>query len=179
MQDIFILRNPQILGCRFLDALVLIRGLLLYGNTNTKKLLYISTQLKQGLKIECHKLKNRKTIQERRYINRMFKEAPKKVYRSMKGENSGPVKDMPTKQNVQDFWGRLWGTQVQHEIDTPWIETLRDEYCRNAEQNNMKLLMKYLTRFLAGWLIASQEETLFAESGSNDLKAYTNHLNKN
>ena len=68
----------------------------------------------------------------------------------MKGENSGPVKDMPTKQNVQDFWGTLWGTPIQHKIDTPWTETLPDEYCRNAEQKDLKLLMKYLTRFLAG-----------------------------
>ena len=71
-----------------------------YGKTNITKLLYISTQLKQELKIERHRLKNHKTIQERRHINRMFKEAPKKIYRSMKGENSGPVKDTPTKQNV-------------------------------------------------------------------------------
>ena len=30
-QNIFTPENPQILGCRFLDALVLIRGILLYG----------------------------------------------------------------------------------------------------------------------------------------------------
>ena len=31
-ENIFIPENPQILGCRFLDALVLIRGFLLYLN---------------------------------------------------------------------------------------------------------------------------------------------------
>ena len=120
-----------------------------YGKTNTMKLLYISTQLKQELKIECHKLKNRKTIQERRYINRMFKKAHKKVYRSMKGENSGPVKDMLTKQNVQDFWSTLWGTPVQHKIDTPWIETLRNEYCRNAEQKQYEINNEILDKILS------------------------------
>ena len=55
-----------------------------YGGITKSKLEFISTQLKQELKVESHKLKNRKTIQEKRYINRMFKEAPKKVYRSMK-----------------------------------------------------------------------------------------------
>ena len=62
--------------------------------------------------IESHKLKNRNTTQERRYINQMFKEDPKKVYRSMKGDNGGPVKDTPTSHGVQKFWGTLWGTSV-------------------------------------------------------------------
>ena len=32
-ENIFIPENPQILGCRFLDALVLIRGFLLYSHS--------------------------------------------------------------------------------------------------------------------------------------------------
>ena len=97
-----------------------------YGGITKSKLELISTQLKQELKVESHKLKNRKTVQERRYINRMFKEAPKKVYRSIKGGNAGPVKDTPTTYGVQEFWGTLWGTSVEHNPDPPWITTLRD-----------------------------------------------------
>ena len=63
--------------------------------------------LKQDLKVQSEKLKRRNTIQQRRYINRMFRVAPKIVYRTMKGEDKGPIKDMPEKEKVEELWGAL------------------------------------------------------------------------
>ena len=66
-----------------------------YGKVTTEKLMSLNARLRQKLKVESLKLKNWKKIQKRRYINRMFRISPKNVYRSMKGENSKPVKVMP------------------------------------------------------------------------------------
>ena len=55
---------------------------------------------------------------------------------------------MLTKQNVQDFWGTLWGTPVKDKIDTSWIETLRDQYCRNAKQKQYEILDKILSQMV-------------------------------
>ena len=82
-----------------------------YGKATTENLRYIQVMLKQDLKVQSEKLKRRNTIQERRYINRTLRVAPKIVYRTMKGENKGPIKDMPEKEKVEGFWGGL-GVQL-------------------------------------------------------------------
>ena len=87
-----------------------------YGNVSTHKLQQIQLHLKQELRIESQKLKNRKVIRERRNINRMFKTSPKKVYRSMKGEVPNEI---PTKEETTQFWRGLWENPVHHEKDTP------------------------------------------------------------
>ena len=74
-----------------------------YGKATTENLRYIQVMLKQDLKVQSEKLKRRNTIQERRYINRMFRVAPKIVYRTMKEEDKGPIKDMPEKEKVEGF----------------------------------------------------------------------------
>ena len=48
-----------------------------YGKTTTSKLEQIQNHLKQELKVESQKLRKRKKIRERRYVNRVFKLAPK------------------------------------------------------------------------------------------------------
>ena len=67
----------------------------------------------------------------------------------MKGENAGPVKDTPTSHGVQEFWGTLWGTSVEHNPDAPWITTLRDEYCMNVEQKQYEITDEILNKILS------------------------------
>ena len=57
-----------------------------YGNLTKRRLDQIQTRLKQELKAECYKLRNKRLIQERRRINRLFQVAPKIVYRELKGD---------------------------------------------------------------------------------------------
>ena len=83
-----------------------------YGKCTAKNLMKIQTELKQDLKIESLKLKKRKTIEERRYTNRMFRVSPKTVYKQMKGQAAKKVKEMPTKDDLEDLWGGLWGTEI-------------------------------------------------------------------
>ena len=80
-----------------------------YGKITTSKLKHIQMQLKQDLKIECQKLRDRKVIQQRRYINRLFKNAPKKVYRSMKGQGTVPIKGC--------IMGESYPTQGRHTVN--------------------------------------------------------------
>ena len=51
-----------------------------YGKVSTHKLQQIQLHLKQELRVESQKLKNRTVIRDRRNINRMFKTSPKIVY---------------------------------------------------------------------------------------------------
>ena len=120
-----------------------------YGMITTDKLKYLKANLKQELKVESLKLRNKKLIQERRNINRMFKISPKKVYRSLKGEYLGPVKEMPTKEETQNFWSSLWGKPVHHNKNAPWLQLLKEEYCVDATQEPYEITDKILDKILS------------------------------
>ena len=119
-----------------------------YGMITTDRLKYLKANLKQELKVESLKLRNKKVIQERSNINRMFKISPKKVYRSMKGECSGPVKEMPTKEETQNFWSSLWGKPVHHNKNAPWLQFLKEEYCVDATQEPYEITDEILNKIL-------------------------------
>ena len=72
----------------------------------------------------------------------------KNVYRSIKGERAKPVSEMPTKQQINDFWGSLWGIPVQHNNEAPWLEKLRHEYCVTAKQKDYEITDEILDKAL-------------------------------
>ena len=113
-----------------------------YGKTATSKLQQIQAHLKQDLRIETQRLRKRKLIRERRYINRMFKMAPKKVYCSFKGEGTKSAKEIPTKEETTNFWSNLWEIPIQHKEDTPWMKTLKEEYCKITDEVLEKVLKR-------------------------------------
>ena len=119
-----------------------------YGKITTSKLKHIQIQLKQDLKIECQKLRDRKVIQQRRYINRLFKNAPKKVYRSMKGQGTVPIKEIPTKEEITHFWGALWENPIQHKDGTPLMKQLDKDYCNNVTQKEYNITDEVLDKVL-------------------------------
>ena len=119
-----------------------------YGKTTTSKLKQIQNHLKQELKAESRKLRKRKKIRERRYINRVFKLALQKVYWSFKREGKKFIKDMPSKEKISNFWSQLWEISVQHNEDADWMNTLKEEYCRDAQQYHYEITDEVLERIL-------------------------------
>ena len=119
-----------------------------YGKVTTSKLKHIQMQLKQNLKVECQKLRDRKVIQQRRYINGLFKNAPKKVYRSMKGQGTVPIKEIPTKEEITHFWGALWENPIQQKDDTPLMKQLDKDYCNNLTQKEYNITDEVLDKVL-------------------------------
>ena len=69
----------------------------------------------------------------------MFKIAPKKVYRSFKGEGTKPLKEIPTKDETANFWEALWGNPVQHKEETLWMKMTVEEYCQECEQKEYEI----------------------------------------
>ena len=95
-----------------------------HEKATTPNLKYIQAILKQELKVESQKLKQREAVEERQCINRMFKIAPKNVFHTMKGEGSEPVRDVPDQEKLEKFWGDLWGTETDFKKEVPWLKTL-------------------------------------------------------
>ena len=63
-----------------------------YGKVTTNKLKHIQMQFKQDLKVKCQKLRDCKVIQQRGYLNRLFKNASKKLYHPSKDKEPHPVR---------------------------------------------------------------------------------------
>ena len=101
------------------------------------KIQEIQLNLKQELKVESEKFRKQKVLQQRRYVNRMLKINLKKVYREMRGNDSKPVKDMPEKEATEEFWKSMWENPKEHRSDTPWMEMLKREYCKEATQKKL------------------------------------------
>ena len=82
-------------------------------------------------------------------IHRMFKINPKKVCPEMRGNNSKPVKDMPEKEAIEEFWKSMWENPKEHRSDTPWMEMLKREYCKEAMQKNYEIDDKVMDKLLS------------------------------
>ena len=85
----------------------------------------VLADLKQDLRVESENLRQKKTIQERKCINRIFKVAPKNVYREMKDGNSHKVNNMPEQSEVETFWKSIWNVPIQHNTEASWLHDLK------------------------------------------------------
>ena len=119
-----------------------------YGNLTKRRLHQIQLRLKQELKVESHRLRNKKLIQERRRINRLFQVATKTVYRELKGESAKAVNEMPTKEGMEEFWSSLWGKPTEHNKNSPWIKELEEEYCKEVHQKDYEITDEILNKVL-------------------------------
>ena len=79
----------------------------------------------------------------------MFKINPKKVYREMRENNSKRLKDMPEKEAVEEFWKSMWENPKEHRSNTPWMEMLKREYCKEATQKNYEIDDKVMDKVLS------------------------------
>ena len=55
---------------------------------------------------------------------------------------------MPPKEEVSNFWSQIWGIPVQHNEDPDWMNTLKKEYCRDAQQYHYEITGEVLERIL-------------------------------
>ena len=92
---------------------------LLFYNTKIRTLEYNLKILKQDLKATSKKLSYQSKLNERKSINKKFSINPKNVYRK--------------------FWKDIWGIKSDFNPGTPWFETLKSDYCKNAKQKQYRI----------------------------------------
>ena len=93
-----------------------------FGKATKENLLTKQMELKQDLKCVTEKMRRRKLIDERRMINRRFSSNPKSVYRNFRKKTNIEVQDPPSKANLTQFWGGIWGTDDTHNVNANWLE---------------------------------------------------------
>ena len=120
-----------------------------HGGATKSNLNRLPVELKQDLGVESEKLCRKKTIQERRYINRMFKVAPKKVYRSMREGGNHKIINAPEQSEMETFWKATWNIPTQHNDEAPWLKDMKEEYCRNVTPKIYEITDEILDKVLS------------------------------
>ena len=78
----------------------------------------------------------------------MLKLSPTNVYRSMTGDIKRQIKKVPAKDEIQNFWGCLWGQEVRHDREAPWIRLLKEEYCAVTRQEKYLISNEVLKKII-------------------------------
>ena len=94
---------------------------------------------KHELKVVTEKMRRRNTIYNRKRINFQFKRNSKLVYRKFKNEEDIEVKVTPSKEEVEQFWGGIWGVEKKFNKYATWLAELKENYCKNATTINYKI----------------------------------------
>ena len=55
---------------------------------------------------------------------------------------------MPSKEEISNFWSQLWEIPVQHNEDADSMNTLKGEYCPDAQQYHYEITDEVLERIL-------------------------------
>ena len=105
--------------------------------------------MKQNLTVESEKLKRRKSICERKYVNRIFKVSPKKIYREMRDGSKIKVSRMPEQSKVEDFWSSIWSIPLQHNAEAHWLNEIREEYCKDVNPKLYVITDEILNKILS------------------------------
>ena len=120
-----------------------------YGKATINNLNTTITKLKQNLAVESEKLKRRKSIRERKYVNRIFKVSPKKIYREMRDGSNIKVSQMPEQSKVEDFWSSVWSIPLQHNAEAHWMNEIREEYCKDVNPKPYVITDEILNKILS------------------------------
>ena len=86
-------------------------------------------------------------MNERKSINKKFSINPKNVYRKFRGGNI-KIKKIPTGEEIETFWKDIWGKKSDFNPGTPWFETLKSEYCKNAKQKQYRITSETIDKVL-------------------------------
>ena len=119
----------------------------LFGNTKIRTLECNLKILKQDLKTTCKKLSYQSKLNEQKSINKKFSINPKNVYRKFRGRNL-EIKKIPTGEEIETFWKDIWGKKSSFNPYTPWLKTLKSEYCKNAKQKQYRITSETIDKVL-------------------------------
>ena len=150
-----------------------------YGRATKNNLNKVLTDLKHDLKVNSEKLHHKKTIPERKYINRMFKVAPKTVYRGMRDGSQQKVKNMPEQTEVESFWKSIWNVPTQHNTEAPWLEDLKQEYCKNVKAKDYEITDEVLDKVLSKLVNDKPGRDLFPGLWIKRLSSMKEHFKRN
>lgn len=118
-----------------------------FHTKNLRRLEFKLETLKHKLSATASKLRYQKRLNDRKQINRRFANNPKFIYRQMRGEQI-IAKELPTKDDVENFWKGIWNKEGNFNQDANWLENLQTDYCSNARQKVYEIKKETVVKIL-------------------------------
>jgi hypothetical protein len=81
--------------------------------------------------------------------NKIFETDAKKFYREI-GKTNIEVKEIPTKEEVNDFWNTIWGNNTGHNENAEWIQDLEKETEDIPEQQWVDITTEEIRKAISG-----------------------------
>ena len=76
----------------------------------------------------------------------------------MNRNSTGPIEEMPEKNEVDEFRRGLWEAPTQHSTQANWLQALKSEMNPNLETKDYQITDEILTKYLIKWLMTEQVE---------------------
>lgn len=118
-----------------------------YHIENKEQIPAIKEELKQKLQVKAQRLRRFTKRNDFYRQNKIFETDAKKFYREI-GKTNIEVKDIPTEDQVKDFWNNIWGNNTGHNENAKWIEDLEKEVVDIPEQEWSDITTEEITKAL-------------------------------
>ena len=77
---------------------------------------------KMKLAALCKKKKNRIAARSRREANRMYANSKKNFFSKLRSEETSPLIEPPTRDEIKKFWGGIYEDKKEHNSKAEWIK---------------------------------------------------------
>ena len=104
-----------------------------YNIKDREQIAVIKEELKQKLQVKAQRLRrfNKRTKFYRQ--NKIFETDAKKFYREI-GKETITVENVPSAEEVTEFWNKIWGEEKEHNQNVKWIQDLENNSTDIQEQ---------------------------------------------
>jgi hypothetical protein len=123
-----------------------------YENANTE-VNEIQDTVKQKLVAKAAKLKTYKKTYQRKTDNVQFQQNQQRFYRNMTGE-ADQANEIPTKEEVTEFWTGIWSNKVEHRSEAYWIQEVEQKMMQTQPMQDEPVTeaqLKVVIRRLKNW----------------------------
>ncbi|XP_042883074.1 uncharacterized protein LOC122260048 [Penaeus japonicus] len=118
-----------------------------YQIENKEQIPVIKEELKQKLQVKAQRLRQFTKRNDFYRQNNIFETDAKKFHREI-GKTTIEVKEIPTEDQVKDFWNNIWGNNAGHNENAKWIEELEEEAVDIPEQQWSDITTEEITKAL-------------------------------
>ena len=109
-----------------------------YNTEKKENLDKVIEELKQKVLAKTQRLFRYRRRQNQYYQNKLFRTDYKKFYNCLRQTYSS-VKNIPDKEEVENFWREIYGKEVQHNAEAQWVE---NQYQQNRSMERSPVCEK-------------------------------------
>ena len=97
--------------------------------------------------------------------NKIFETNQKRFYNEIDGKMQSTSEKLPPKEEVMNFWSRIWENESKHNNKAEWVKDISEEYDNIPKQNNLKIDKKMVKK-------SAQKMKNWKSSGTDGIQGF-------